>query len=218
MVKDFFNSIFEILFDNINLGTFLIATLTFGITFSNFYRNRASIKLKQFDDSLSMLIKPDIIDFETPDKYWRNEYRLITDVVITNQSAKPISIIEFTLNGKMKYNSYHEPGELYHATLTPRESIDQNGILFAYGKSEKISLPIRNEWLQPIIDIPPHTSLRGHLFFHFPNKSMVSKGRNRLVISTSRKSFTTNLNLCDIRESSLQLPDSIHEARNQDVL
>lgn len=207
-------AILQFIVNNINLGTFFIAFLTFGITFSNFYRNRATIKVSQYPDSLSALIKPDFIDTKNPDFYWHNGYRLIADIIITNKSAKPISIIEFKLNKNLKFNSYSKPGTLYEITITPRKQKLGNGII-AYGKSESKLFPINDQWLQPIVEIQPFTSVRGHLFFHFPDKDMVKKERNILEVITSRKTFTTNLDVYEIHESPVLPSKEILEARDQ---
>ncbi|MEW4325891.1 hypothetical protein Q0N12_04355 [Rossellomorea marisflavi] len=201
---------------NIALGTFFIALLTFGITLANFYRNRASISITQLPGAVSVLIKPDFTDLKIPDRYWHNEYRLITDIIITNRSAKPISIIEFTLNKEMTFNSYHVPAKSYDITVKPRETYNTAGTIRALGSSEVISYPIGEEWLKPLIDLPPYASVRGHLFFHFSNTDMISThSPNELIITTSRKTFTTDLNVTGTHVSRISPPESIQKARNE---
>jgi hypothetical protein len=200
--------------ENTNLGTFFIAVLTFGITFVNFYRNRPSIKIEQLSTSDSRLIKPDFIDNKTPDVYWQRDYRVLIDIIITNKSAKPISIIEFVLNNSLKFNSYTRPGSAYSITVKPKEeSID--GLIISYGSSTQKNFSLHNKLLQPIVDIPPHTSVRGFLFFTSSNENVVNIGKNELKIITSRKTFIKDINIFDIEMSRLPLPDSIVKARNQ---
>lgn len=202
----------QFLIDNINLGTFFIAALTFGITFANFYRNRASIKVIQLDNSQSVLIKPDIIDSENPDVYWHHDYRLIVDLIVTNRSAKPISIVEFELNDQLKFNSYHRPGADYKVTTQPRN--ETIGGLTVSGTEKYIRYPIDDLWLQPVIDIPPHTSKRGFIFFHFSDEKAVTVGINKLNIISSRKTFTKDLIVFESQKSRLPLPSNIHSDRN----
>ncbi|MFU0790697.1 MAG: hypothetical protein ACFWT6_12160 [Virgibacillus proomii] len=212
-MKESFVEIFNVIKDT-NLGIFLIAVLTFGITFVNFYRNRPSIKIGQLSTHDSRIIKPDFIDDKTPDVYWQRDYRVLVDVIITNKSAKPISIIEFVLNDSLRFNSYIRPGSSYSITVKPQEeTID--GVIFGYGSSTQIIFSLHNKLLQPVVDIPPYTSVRGFLFFSCFNKDDVNIGKNELKIITSRKTFIKDVNVFDIEMSRLPLPDSIVKARNQ---
>lgn len=213
MFIEYLTCLLSFLIKNINIGTFLIAVLTFIITFVNFYNNRASLELSQPTESKSVLIKPDFVDLKTPDRYWHNEYRLIIDVILTNKSSKPISVIEFVLNDKLIFNSYHVPGPEYHITIQPRKT-KVNGMI-GLGTSKTAIYPIGNLWLNPIIDIPPQTSVRGHLFFHFSNKELVQNKRNKLKIITSRKTFAKYLDVSETQMSCLSPPTEIQRARDQ---
>jgi hypothetical protein len=208
-------NLLKIVIDTLPIATFLIAVLTFIITFANFYRNRAKIKVLQIDNSISYIIKPDFIDEKTPDVYWNEDYRVIVDVIITNKSALPISIIEFTLNDDLTFNSYSRFGNIYNVTIQPMLERDKNGVLFSIGKAEIKALEIENSYINPVADIPPYTSVRGHLFFHYhdPNKAKV--GLNNLNIKTSRGSFSFPVEIYEFVESALELPSSIQKARNE---
>ncbi len=206
-------SLLNFLANNIAIGTFLIAVLTFIITFVNFYNNRAAVTVTQNENSQSVLIKPDFIDQKTPDVYWHHDYRIISDIIITNKSSKPISIIEFVLNEKYLFNSYHLPSDEYQVTINPREVKVKGGV--AFGKLKKNSYPIGKHWFSPIIDIPPQTSIRGHLFFHLHNEDDIFDKNNELKLITSRKTFITNLDIFEIHESRLPLPRNIQSARDQ---
>lgn len=213
-MKENFIKIIQYIIDNPTIGTFLVAVLTFGITFANFYRNRPSIEVDQLSTSDSLIIKPDFIDTETPDVYWQRDYRVIADVIVTNRSAKPISIIEFVLNDYLKFNSYSRPGDVYLITVKPpKEKID--GVTFVSAFSFKKEISIQNDLLKPVIDIPPYTSIRGYLFFSFSDKNDVNVGQNKLEIITSRKTFVKDLSVFDIEKSRLPLPGNIEKVRNQ---
>ena len=207
MLKDFL----DFLLNNINLGTFLIATLTFLITFATFFSNRASLKLIQLRESKSVVIKHDLIDLENPDVYWKDDYRLISDVIISNQSAKPISIVEFVLNDQLRFNSYNLPGKDYKVTTQPKLET-KGGVTFS-GTEKFLNYRVGDSWIQPIIDIPPHSSIRGHLFFHFANKEIVDIGTNKLDIITSRKTFTKDLVVFESQSTRLPLPSNILSVR-----
>lgn len=194
----------------INNGTFIVVVITFLITLNNAYNNRASIEIRQLPGSKSALIQPDFIDTDTPDVYWQDKYRVLIDVVIINQSAQPISIIEFVLNDKVNFNSYSLPGSQYTVTVSP-EKETENGLTFHGSKRSKTYL-INDSWLQPLFDIPPYTSTRGFLFFHLPKEDLVDIGHNKLQIFTSRKTFIKDLEIYELEKSRLQLPDDIHKA------
>ncbi|SCC32361.1 Uncharacterized protein BCZB5J_02575 [Bacillus cereus] len=193
----------------------LISIATFIITFKNFWRNRASIKCIQLEDSMAVILKPDRIDTETPDVYWDSDYRVIMDVIITNNSALPISIIEFTLNNTSKFNSYSKPSPEYNVTLHPGKQ-EQDGMVIHYGLEEIQFFPMEDSWLQPIINIPPYTSFRGHLLFRFNDKSEVHIGNNTLEVITSRETFSFQVKITKEILSVIPLPDIVLIARDGD--
>ncbi|AYY27380.1 hypothetical protein ACS2QC_17090 [Bacillus cereus group sp. Bce033] len=196
----------------IPIAAFFISLATFFITFANFWRNRAKIECIQPKGISAHIIKPDRTDFETPDVYWQSDFRVIMDVIITNKSALPISIIEFKLNNRFKFNSYSKPGTEYPVTTKSAKQI-HNNIEFYDGDERKLEFQISDKWLQPIIDIPPYTSLRGHLFFHASDISDLNFGENTLEITTSRKNFSFQVKLYNKFNSVIPLPDKVHEAR-----
>ncbi|MFJ8521423.1 hypothetical protein [Bacillus cereus] len=196
----------------IPIAAFLISLATFFITFANFWRNRAKIECIQPDGVSAHIIQPDRIDLETPDVYWQSDFRVIMDVIITNKSALPISIIEFKLNNRFKFNSYSKPGTEYPVTTKSAKQI-HNNIEFYDGDERKLEFQISDKWLQPIIDIPPYTSLRGHLFFHASDTNDLNIGENTLEIVTSRKKFSFQVKLNNKLNSVIPLPDKVHGAR-----
>lgn len=199
----------------IPIAAFFISLATFIITLANFRRNKASIKCRQLRDNwIAHILKPDRIDQDTPDVYWQNDFRVIIDVIITNESALPISIIEFTLNNKLNFNSYSRPNDEYSITTKAGKEM-HNGVVSFSGTEEKLIFPINDTWLKPVMDIPPYTSLRGHLFFHFNEIDDVNIGNNTLEIVTSRKTFSFQVKISDSVHSVLPLPNSILEDRDE---
>lgn len=173
------------------IATLFTSIATFLITFRNHWETRTRLEVIQLGrQKTSILIKPDRTDAETPDVYWDAEYRVLSEVIITNKSSKPISIIEFQLNNKYSFNSYTAPGECYTITLQPSRIKDDNGVTSCLGTSKTISFTLKDFWLQPVLTIPPHTSIRGYLFFNLRNDhSDVQLGKNELSVLTSRKTI-----------------------------
>ncbi|HFJ9270707.1 TPA: hypothetical protein ACGW6O_001116 [Bacillus cereus] len=199
----------------IPIAAFLISLATFIITLANFRRNRASIKCRQLRDNwVALILKPDRTDLKTPDVYWHNDFRVILDVIITNESALPISVIEFNLNNKLNFNSYSKPNDEYSITTKAGKEV-HNGVVSFSGNEHKLIFPMNDTWLKPVINIPPYTSLRGHLFFHFNEKDDVNIGNNTLKIITSRKTFSFQVKISDSVHSVLPLPNKILEARDE---
>lgn len=195
----------------------IVSLATFWITLANFWRNRAKIECNQLkDNNMAIILKPDRIDSKTPDVYWNSDFRVIMDVIITNKSALPISIIEFTLNNQFKFNSYTRPSSEYTVTLKAAK-VEQDGVVIHYAEEKKRTFPIEDTWLQPMIDIPPYTSLRGHLLFRFNDKSDVHIGNNTLKIITSRKTFSFQVKITDEILSVVPLPEEVRKVRDSNL-
>ncbi|MGI8277342.1 hypothetical protein [Bacillus mycoides] len=138
------------------------------------------------------------------------------DVIITNKSALPISIIEFKLNNRFKFNSYSKPGTEYPVTTKSAKEV-HNNITFYSGEERKLEFQISDKWLQPIIDIPPYTSLRGHLFFHANDISDLNIGENTLEIVTSRKNFSFQVKPFNKLDTVIPLPDEVQKVREANL-
>ncbi|WP_255257756.1 hypothetical protein [Bacillus cereus] len=193
----------------------IVSLATFFITI--FWRNRAKIGFNQLNDTnMAIILKPDRIDTKTPDVYWNSDFRVIMDVIITNKSALPISIIEFTLNNQFKFNSYTRPSSEYTVTLQATK-VEQDGMVTHYGGGRKRTFPIEDTWLQPMIDIPPYTSLRGHLLFRFNDKSDVHIGNNTLRIITSRKTFSFQVKITEELFSVAPSPEEVRKVRDSNL-
>ncbi|MGN7397994.1 hypothetical protein [Peribacillus frigoritolerans] len=205
--------IYKFVTSNLQFITFLIAVLTFLITFVNFYRNRPKLDIIQIPGSTSSIITPDFIDANTPDVYSQKDFRVLIDVVITNKSALPISIIEFVLNKKLVFNSYSKPGSIYKVTFQPGHQKSEDGVLTASGTSKSKQYLIGDYCFNPVFQIPPYTSTRGLLFFQLQDQTLVKEGKNDIKIITSRKSFNFKLEISESLHSALELPSEIQRAR-----
>lgn len=187
----------------IAFSSLIISFVTLTITLRNHLETRPNLKVFQINPTASVLIKPDRISSDNPDVYWNTSYRVISEVIMTNESSKPISIIEFRLNNKYAFNGFTKPGESYNVTTKPSKTRTPDGIVFE-GVSESIRFPIFEDWLKPILTIPPHTAIRGHLFFNIKSDKDVIVGKNNLTVITSRKTFNIKLEIT--QELVSQLP------------
>lgn len=178
------------------ISSFATSIATFLITYLNYREGKATLEVTQIGRAKSsILIKPDRPDRKNPDVYWDSEYRVLSEVIITNKSSKPISIIEFKLNDNFIFNGYTKPGECYKVTTKPTKYKSTPSISIE-GVEECATFPISDNWLKPVLTIPPHTSTRGYLFFNIKSDtSDVRIGKNDLTIITSRKDFKAELEI-----------------------
>lgn len=174
---------------------FIISVLSLVFSSIDFFRRNPNIKFFQLGtEKTSIAIEPIRTSNELPDKYQLLKYRVLSDVVITNGSSLPISIIDFTLNDKLLFNSYSDPGILYSFKGIQGKVLPEHEALFGQNVTETTqSFPIGDSFLTPILTIPPYTSLRGYLFFKYNNKDDVNLGKNTLKVQTSRKTFIFDL-------------------------
>lgn len=198
----------------LSLATYLTATATCLIAYLNYRSKKPNLKCEQADSRSSYTFKPDRINQENPDVYWQDDYRVIFDVIISNRSEVPISIIEFTLNKKLILNSYTQTGETYLVTTDDGKE-ESNGLIAYSGKFRQIGIDLSNDILNPIVNIPAHSAVRGYLLFRTNNKDDIEAQRHILRIRTSRKMFKFRLKSFGYYESCLPLPDTVVKARNQ---
>lgn len=199
--------IFEFIKNNIiPIATLFTSVSTFCILYLNYQESKPNISITQLEnENSSVIIKPDRPTKEMPDVYWDSEYRVLSEVVITNKSSKPISIIEFKLNNTYFFNNYTKPGEKYEVTIKPgRTKLPSN--VYSYGDSKTLIYPINEHWLQPVITIPPHVSIRGYLFFNIKDIENVWLGENILTTMTSRKEFSHKIMIFQKHETQI-LPE-----------
>ncbi len=125
-----------------------------------------------------------------PDPFYGNQYRILSEVLITNNSSLPISIISFTLNDTLSYDSYVDGGNYYLVTTS---EISKTSL----GSPDS---PIN--YLTPNFTIDPYTSVRGNIFFNLSNSEDFFKMDNHdLKIHTSRGVFNFELKVPNHIES-----------------
>lgn len=201
----------------LSIATYITASVTCFIAYLNYRSKKPNIKFEQINSRSSSVFKPDRVDTENPDVYWQDDYRAIFDVIISNRSEAPISIIEFTLNNKLILNSYTQTGGKYTVTTDDgKEEI--NGLTAFSGVTKQMHFNVDNSILNPIVNIPAHSAVRGFLLFRTNDKKDIQSEKNILRIRTSRKIFKFYLKSYEYYESCLPLPDTVVKARNHKFL
>lgn len=172
--------------------------ISFVLAYKVFYQERASISLIQdykgkrthsfsFDGWSSTNTKRSP---KYPDSFAGSSYRLLSEVVITNNSSLPISIISFTLNDTLSYDAYVDGGNYY--LITTRE----NSKTFLGSPMSPIN------YLQPNFNIDPYTSVRGNIFFNLGHSENFFKmDIHDLKVQTSRGVFNFKLKVPNHIES-----------------
>jgi len=125
-----------------------------------------------------------------PDPFSGNQYRILSEVLITNNSSLPISIISFTLNDALSYDSYVDGGNYYLVTTSETSKT-------SLGSPDS---PIN--YLKPNFTIDPYTSVRGNIFFNLSYSEDFFKMDNHdLKIHTSKGVFNFELKVPNHIES-----------------
>ncbi|MBB6600947.1 hypothetical protein HW432_01485 [Bacillus pumilus] len=198
----------------LSIATCITAATTCFITYLNYLAKKPNLTCEQMLTRSGILFKPDREDLNIPDVYWQDDYRIVFDIVIANRSENPISIVEFTLNEKLIFNSYSRTGKQYKIT-TDTGIKEENGIQFFSSTFKETVFDLENSFLNPIIDIPAHSSVRGYILFRTNDKADVKVKQNILRIKTTKKIFKFNLDTYGYLESRLPPPKKVLKARNQ---
>lgn len=133
------------------------------IAFRDIWTARRNIKVTQTDDTVrsGFLRSFDgCIKSHSPDiplNLGPNFHSvLLIEIIITNRSSLPISILEFSLSpedGLASFNSYSDTQDSFKITVNTKSTVH-----FGYPTS-----PIK--YLQPEFTLDPYTSDRGYIFF-----------------------------------------------------
>lgn len=175
---------------NLYIGTnlpIIIASITFLILCFRYVAEFKHLKvILGYSKYSSILLLPNRKGENSPDKYSSYLYRVILDVVITNKSSKPISIIACSLGAlDIKYTHYMNPG-IYR--------VNDGKITYTYDltKTNSFNFPIT---------LAPYESLESNLVFLVNNKNDIELGEcssNQLKLITSRgtSSFKLPIKKC----------------------
>ncbi|WP_088838955.1 hypothetical protein [Listeria sp. ILCC792] len=178
------------------ITAFFVSLVTFYFALSNYLKQRPNLKLQQRNiQKAAVIIEPDRYSNDNPDVHHNIPYRVICEVVLTNDSSLPISIIEFKLNNDLVFNSYSKPGNTYEFTESNKKQIPEHEFIIFKGTNDEVKevFPVGDNFLTPLIKLEPYSSIRGYLYFKFRDKKQVCVGENKLQVITSRKDFDFNV-------------------------
>ncbi len=185
----------------IPITNFLLALVAFRFTLFRFKEEKPNLTLKFIEDKTFSELIPDRNDTDSPDPLWQYKYRFIPTVLITNNSSKPLTIYEFSINNEIFFNNNHQiHGSKYMITLQTNRYTDDDGIEFINDDSViEIGFLINDqELLTPVITLAPHSSLYGNLIFSY-DESLPAN--SLLCVKTSRKDFHFELKVLKRFES-----------------
>ncbi|EMF0097275.1 hypothetical protein OUS07_002725, partial [Enterococcus hirae] len=179
-----------------------ISTIALSLSLKKEFSQKFNLDVIFLDECLfECLVDRDSND--TPDKYQHTKYRLFPNVVLTNNSSRPITLIDFQLNNEEAYTLFTEYGNSYTTTYQTNKTELGNGVIaFTTDNEEAITYVLnKKHMINPPITLAPYESATGILFFHY-NQSLV--GTNKLNIRTSRGIKTVPLTVCKTYVSKLK--------------
>lgn len=195
-----------------NIIKYGLPLLSIGISLVTFYfstwSQRAKLKVELTGKTREM--KPDRPNYEEPDSYIFEEYRLFVDIQLINKSSAPLTITEFKIKGAGSIRYSDQTGTFYKVTLkntNPTLLGDSIVISYDFNKVPKI--------LPPII-LAPYSVNSGTLIFKYKEplpKNVVlevvsSRRKFKKKIEVSLRSYSvlqTNLEIPEVDESFLDL-------------
>lgn len=161
---------------------------------TNYWRSRPKIKVMQSKNENRSWILKSYDGLYAGVKHQslkpKMESIALIEVIITNDSSLPISILEFHIKGAHPFQSYTYTNENYK--VSPKSG---GPIHFSSPNS-----PLN--YLQPEFTLEPYTSKRGHILFWMYDKESLQPGTHRMVVVTSRKKFTHKIKISDTFESA----------------
>lgn len=172
-------------------STFLLSIFAFFFTLTEFLKKRAKIKLDIIRKDELMELVPDRQSYTEPDVLWHFPRRLFPNVVISNLSSNPITVLDIVINDTISFEKYHDLYAPEYIATTQTDRFKVNGGFLINGDGTKqTGMRIEGKVLDSIFTIPPYTSISGVLFFAY-DKSLL--GENKATIKTSTKDFNFKL-------------------------
>ena len=163
--------------------------ISFIVSWNSWWRSRASIKIEQPENGArGMFLKSfdgciESYSFKVNNTLPSFHSVILADVIITNNSSQPISILEFSIPDFPAFNSYTYTKDFFEVT---------------YRKDSKMVIGVDTpiKYLKPEITINPYTSIRGYIFFWSGlEQELDTNNTIPLTIKTSRKEFRTKIKL-----------------------
>ncbi|MGN7309897.1 hypothetical protein ACTHQ4_02255 [Alkalicoccobacillus gibsonii] len=159
---------------------------------NSYYRSKPRIKIMQMNDASGSFYIKSYDGVHAPVKVItlspKMERIALVDVVITNQSSLPISIIEFRIENSMPFNS--DSHTIKNFTFTYK-----NNSKVYLGSSDK---PLK--YIKPLCTLSPYTSEEGYLSFWLDSDNSFPE-ETKLTIITSRKDFNKTIYIKNHYES-----------------
>lgn len=195
-----------------NMIKYGLPFLSLGISLVTFYfstwSQRAKLKIELTGKTREM--KPDRVNYDFPDRYIFDDYRLFVDVLLINKSSTPITITEFRIKNEAKIRYSDQTGSFYKVTIkNTNKTLVGDSIEISYDFNQVPKL------LPPIVISPYSVELGTLVFFYknpLPNKvkfEIISSRRKfKRKIDVSLRSYSvlqTNLEIPEVDESFLDL-------------
>ena len=164
------------------------------VSWNSWWRSRASLKIEKLQESIFLksfdgCMKSD--SFECNDSLPKFHSVILIDLIITNKSSNPISILEFSIPDFPKFNSYSITQDAFYITTGINSRTHIGG-----------DIPIK--YLKPEITIDPYTSIRGYVFFWSGLECNFDINKHiPLTIKTSRQTFKKSIQI-DSEYSSIK--------------
>ena len=156
------------------------------VSWNSWWRSRASLKIEKLQESIFLK------SFDGCTKSYSLECNdslpnfysvILIDLIITNKSSNPISILEFSIPDFPKFNSYSITQDAFYITTGINSRTHIGG-----------DIPIK--YLKPEITIDPYTSIRGYVFFWSGLECNLDINKHiPLTIKTSRKTFKKSIQI-----------------------
>lgn len=168
----------------------LISLIT---SWNSWWKSKTSIKIEQTHNATRSLyfksFDASVNDNES-DAHPVFRSVLLIEIIITNRSSLPISVLEFSIDGFPTFDSYSYTKDSFQATL-------KNGSSIHLGNDNAI------KYLKPEFTIEPYTSERGYIFFwHGAEQDLDIDNKLDLTVRTSRKEFKAKVKVSGKYESN----------------
>lgn len=156
------------------------------VSWNSWWRSRASLKIEKLQESIFLKSFDGCTksySFECNDSLPNFYSVILIDLIITNKSSNPISILEFSIPDFPKFNSYSITQDAFYITTGINSRTHIGG-----------DIPIK--YLKPEITIDPYTSIRGYVFFWSGLECNLDINKHiPLTIKTSRKTFKKSIQI-----------------------
>lgn len=160
----------------------------------SYWQSRAKINILQTDNaSRSHFLKSydgcNFVDKKSDVSAPNQPSIALIEIIITNDSSLPISILEFRVKGADPFTSYSYKKDWYAV------STKKNSPVYFGSPKDKL------QFLTPEFTLSPYTSKRGYLFFWINDSSLFTIGKHKLEIISSRKILRKKITIKNLYES-----------------